>query len=569
ALDHKADFAELEKYNKWLLGSTIPSDKDYYVMLPVRGAERVVLASNENTSKLPAASNKQHTSAAAAAIVSRNGLNALVARNGDTKDKLALQAGISTRKFLKYNDMRSFDEIEAGATYYTERKSSSASTEFHVVQPGETMQMISQHYGVQLKHLLFKNRMKRNEVPVPGRVLWLKNRRPLNKPVEVRELNKQTAARQEMTASDVKPAKQATPAAKTAKAADNSPKENVFTRFINSFKKNKKQAAPAKQQPATVEQKPATTVRYGTNASPEEMEQLEKVKQAEEETKEESIAEPKQAQPVTREAIYPGQRTAAPAATTPKPAATPKQEPVKPATTTTKTQPVKEVVQEETTWASPDKPEKKVEIAPTEKPQHANTSPATKSAKHVVAKGETLYGIAKMYNVTVADLTSWNNLGEGPLKLGQELIVAEPLTPAQPAAAEEVEEVQEMKSVGGYHTVVAGETLYQISKKYDITLEELKQWNNMSENSVLSIGQELHVIAPPTGTPTQPEAAPAAKEAPAQTIATDTYHTVVAGESMYQISRKYGVTIKDIMEWNKKDDFNVKPGEKLLIKKKN
>ncbi|MEJ8756358.1 LysM peptidoglycan-binding domain-containing protein [Pontibacter sp. H259] len=547
AVDNKADFSELERYNKWLLGSTIPSDKDYYVMLPVRGTERVVLASNDNTTKLPTtASNKQNTSTAAAAFVTRNGLNALVARPGDTKDKLALQAGISTRKFLKYNDLRSFDNIEAGAAYYTEKKGVSATTEYHVVQPGETMQMISQHYGIQLKQLVFKNRMTRNEVPVPGRVLWLQKRRPFTKEVEVRSLDKQTAAKQEMAANEVRPATK--PEAK---------KENFFTRLVNSFKKNKKQPAPAKQE--TTSEDELSSVKIGS----EENVAIESIPQPE------PIVEEKPVQPVAQEAIYPGRRTAKPvaAAATTTPATT-KQETItaKPATTTAKKESVN-AGGEEDSWASPD-PAKKVEMVATEKLPNDDASklaPATKSAKHVVAKGETLYGISKMYNVTVADLTSWNKLAEGPLKLGQELIIAEPLTPTEPAPAAETE-MQAARPE--FHTVAAGETLYQISKRYNVTLDELKQWNNLNEG-VLSIGQQLRLSASAEAPATQvQEASPANEEAPAQTITEDTYHTVATGESMYQISRKYGVTIKDVMEWNNKSDFNVKPGEKLLIKKK-
>ncbi|MBC5773927.1 LysM peptidoglycan-binding domain-containing protein [Pontibacter sp. KCTC 32443] len=549
ALDHKADFTELEKYNRWLLGSTIPSDKDYYVMLPVRGEERVLIASNENTSKLPATTSKQNSSNAAAVMVTRNGLNALVARAGDTKDKLALQAGISTRKFLKYNDLRSFDNIEAGAAYYTEKKHTSATAEFHVVQPGETMQMISQHYGIQLKQLVFKNRMSRNEVPVPGRVLWLQKRRPFTKEVEVRSLDKQTAAKQEMAANEVKPVSKTT-------AASQKSNENFFARFINSFKKNKKQPAPVKTE---------------TPAAEEELIKVDVVEAVQdiEPVTETAVVEEQLAQPVAREAIYPGRRTPAkPAATTPNqetapsketvpvkstPAATPKPQATPAKTETVKEVPVKNVPQEE--------PVSTTEAA----------APATKSAKHVVAKGETLYSISKTYNVTVAELTKWNKLTEGPLKLGQELIIAEPLTATEiqevDVTAVEVEEVQEAKVE--FHTVAAGETLYQISKKYNVTLDELKQWNNLNEG-VLSIGQQLRVAAP-KGEPadTTKETAPVTEEAPTQTLTADTYHTVAAGESMYQISRKYGVTIKDIMEWNKKSDFNVKPGEKLLIKKKN
>ncbi len=611
ALDNKTDFAELEKYNKWLLGSTIPSDKDYYVMLPVRGTERTITASRENTTKLPATANtNKPTNMAAAAMVSRNGLNALVARPGDTKDKLALQAGISTRKLLKYNDLRSFDEIEEGTAYYIEQKGTSVSSaEYHVVQPGETMQMISQHYGIQLKHLVFKNRMKRNEVPVPGRVLWLQKRRPFSKEVEVRSLNKQTAAKQEMIANEVIPVSQPT----AAKAKKDEPKENFFSRFINSFKKDKKQAEPAKQE--TVE-----TAETGTNMSPEESKQLEtRTTISAEETTEvdDTIVEEKPVVPVTREAIYPGKRTPSKPATPAKekPATAPKQEttakpvdkaPVKqettakPAepkketvaatpTTTTKAEPAKTEATPQPTVA-PAKSEAKTATETTEKvkverkAETANTTqetevieaielteeaaPATKSAKHVVAKGETLWSISKVYNVSIDELRTWNKLQTSDLKLGQELIIAEPLTGVELAEpTDETEEVQVTLPADGMHTVVTGETLWSISKRYNTTINDLKTWNNLSEG-VLSIGQKIYIAAPKNGAPAV-EQKEVTEETPVQTITSDVYHTVEAGESLYKISRTYGVTIKEVMEWNKKPDFSVKPGEKLLIKKKN
>ncbi len=67
-------------------------------------------------------------------------------------------------------------------------------------------------------------------------------------------------------------------------------------------------------------------------------------------------------------------------------------------------------------------------------------------------------------------------------------------------------------------------------------------------------------LGPPAALP-EAEAAPA-KAAPSGTVV----HTVTQGETIYQISRKYNVTIKDVMEWNKKSDFNVSIGEKLVIK---
>lgn len=515
AVATKTDYSELEKYNKWLLGNSIPSDKDYYVIVPVRNGSSTELMASTNATK-PAAPRQSGTAKAAAVMVERNNLNALVAREGDTKDKLALQAGISTRRFLKYNDMRSFDKIVPGTAYYIEPKHTSATTEYHVVQPGETMQMVAQHYGVRLGWLLFKNRMSRNEVPVPGRVLWLQKRRPSTTPVEVRDLKNQ-----QMSGSEK--AQQV-----TTSTTASEPKENILTRFINSLKGETARETAKVQEPAS-------------NTAPAE-------EPEEEFTEEEAILEksptPQPAEAKKGAVLYPAaSKTAAntPEQPTAAPTATP--EPIviatKPASGTTA-----------------------VTAAPTvQKPQ-----PAAKPTKHVVKQGETLYSISRLYAVTVNDLVNWNNLGDAPLKLGHELYIAEPQQqPSNSPFSEDAEEVPAtlLSTSSAYHTVAAGETLYQLSKRYNITVDQLRAWNNLTDNN-LKLGQELRIKAPAGA------ASPATSEstAPASNNSTTVYHTVAAGESMYQISRKYNVTIKDIMEWNNKPDFSVSAGEKLEIRRK-
>ncbi|RIJ36921.1 LysM peptidoglycan-binding domain-containing protein [Pontibacter oryzae] len=528
ALATKTDYAELEKYNKWLLGSSIPSDKDYYVMIPVRnGNPGNFTASVAETTPLP--TRQSATKRGAATMVERNNLNALVAREGDTKDKLALQAGLSTRQFLRYNDMYSFDKVVPGTAYYIEKKHASANTEYHVVQPGETMQMISQHYGVRLTWLLFKNRMQRNEVPVPGRVLWLQKRRPAGSP-EVREISKQ-----------------GTPVAEkqTYKPATQNPEpkqENMLTRFVNSLKggtQNEAKAAPAATTPAKT-------------AAPDNTEE------EEEEVVESVIYNEPDAEPVAttprNAGLYPGSgKPAAAKASATTPAISVNTQATKPEPATAKVP-------------------AQVKTAPAE----ANTLPAAKpqategQTTHVVKQGETLYSISRMYAVTVNDLTRWNDLGDAPLKMGQELLIAEPLmqpetSPFTDTDEDDAEDVPAtmLSTSTAYHTVIAGETLYSISKKYNVSLEQLRQWNNLPDNS-LKLGQELRVKAPAKAANTLVPAS----AAPAANSSANSYHVVAGGESMYQISRKYGVTIKDIMEWNNKSDFSVSVGEKLLIKKK-
>jgi len=609
AMATQTDYAELEKYNKWLLGGSIPSDKDYYVMVPMRhgSSDSGLLASTTAT-----ATNGRGLGAPA--IAERNGLNTVIARPGDTKDKLALQAGLSTRKFLKYNDLRDFDKIEAGTAYYTEKKKMTAAAEYHVVQPGETMQQISQHYGIRLNYLLFKNRMNRNEAPVPGRVLWLQKRRPAHTPVEVRDLNKQQPVVKATAPGYNQPAASSTGKATSSRQDTTAPKENIFRRFINSFKRFKKDK-PAPQQEETEADEsivtetgtPAPAVRTQASAASKAAPAAKEEKEAADDGFMDSITtEPAEveAAPVTPEpapapqkkqpVLYPQTNTAnsteapAPAVqevdslladTTATPAPVPAEKPVTADTTAVEAAADTTEVEEESwnigTAADEDTTTAVKDIfvetapAPAAKPKSpakpaapAAATPAPRPARHVVKQGETLYAISRIYAVTVNDLTAWNKLGDEPLHAGQELYIAEPL--AQPKQAEaDNATVSQPGTDSPYHTVAAGETLYQISKQYSVSLEELRTWNSMKDNSI-RLGQELRVQAPPRA------ASPAGEADATETSAApgNGYHTVASGESMYQISRKYGVTIKDIMEWNNKSDFSVSIGEKLLIRKK-
>jgi membrane-bound lytic murein transglycosylase D len=660
ALAHQTDPVELEKYNKWLLGGTIPADKDYFVMLPVRHTtEPGVVASTEpvrtTTSRQTAAV------PAAGSIIQRNNLKAIVAGKGDTKDKLALKAGITTRQLLRFNDMRDFDKIEEGEAYYIEAKRLNADKEYHVVQQGETMQEIAQLYGIRMDYLQFKNRMSRAEVPVPGRVLWLQKRRPAKVAIEVRDVKPMPVANKTAPAATPQPAPQ-TPAAKTtAKESSTSSTTtmatepaDLLTRLKKSWGKLKgepTESAPVETQPrATAKQteatpakqtesdtKPVATTAQGMEEKEEEGYVIEIAATSSEVIpvpvmKQPAAKEPKAAETKTTEA-----KAKEPTATTQKPGTgglypgKKTQEATQPKTTTTATQTEEtETVEEGYEWAAnlsedvfvgfsggeeeevealvvetttentttnagtgtaasqsaPAKtpPAKSVQTeeaplrpTPTEARtvKQAETAPAKAAAKpetkpaatakptlHIVKQGESLWAISRLYAVTVNDITTWNNLGDASIKVGQELIIAEPqIVPTETTeepTAEASTETPEM------HTVAAGESLYVLSRRYNVTVNELKAWNNLRSNA-LSIGQELR-LSPPAG---QAETNQDLKEEPATAISgQSTQHTVVSGESLYQISRKYGVTIKDIMEWNKKSDFNVKPGDKLLIKKK-
>jgi LysM repeat protein len=97
---------------------------------------------------------------------------------------------------------------------------------------------------------------------------------------------------------------------------------------------------------------------------------------------------------------------------------------------------------------------------------------------HKVGEKETLYGISRRYGTTVDSILEYNTSASSGLEIGQILKV-----PYVPKQTPEV-------SNGTGHKVAAGETLFSIAQSNGVTVDEIKQWNNLSGNS-LSIGQEL------------------------------------------------------------------------------
>lgn len=94
---------------------------------------------------------------------------------------------------------------------------------------------------------------------------------------------------------------------------------------------------------------------------------------------------------------------------------------------------------------------------------------------YIVKTGDTLYKIANMYNTTVNELKSLNNLTNDVLSIGKVLII--------PTSNEELYDIYVVKS---------GDTLYSLARKYNITVDELKTINGLTTN-LLSLNQQLKV----------------------------------------------------------------------------
>lgn len=105
---------------------------------------------------------------------------------------------------------------------------------------------------------------------------------------------------------------------------------------------------------------------------------------------------------------------------------------------------------------------------------------------YYVEKGDSMYAISKKFNISVSELQELNGLSGTMLSVGQKLKVK------GVSNQSEVKENQVKAAKKQSHVVVKGDTLYSISKKYNISIQELQKLNSLT-NTALNIGQILQV----------------------------------------------------------------------------
>lgn len=179
---------ELQTYNKWVKRSSIPGDRQYVVAIPVKGDATEIRIPDTRTSPAVADASRglQDTAIPQGSIkkaqdrMKINGIMAIRAEENETPAKLASRAGVDLSAFLKWNEISISDRMSPGRYYFLGKKRVRASSAYHKVREGETLWMISQEYGVQLKKLKRFNRLQRDERIAPGMTLWLASMKPKN-----------------------------------------------------------------------------------------------------------------------------------------------------------------------------------------------------------------------------------------------------------------------------------------------------------------------------------------------------------------------------------------------------
>lgn len=166
---------------------------------------------------------------------------------------------------------------------------------------------------------------------------------------------------------------------------------------------------------------------------------------------------------------------------------------------------------------------------------YSYNGPVLNENYYIVQKGDSLWSVARKYGLTVDKLKQLNNLSSNMLSVGQKLLV---------------KDTSSSEEVGVYYTVKSGDTLYGIAKQYGLTVDELKSMNNLKSNN-LTINQKLLVSG--TG----------------DINSSSDYNTYIvkSGDTLWTIANKNGISVDKLKDINNLNTNLLTIGQKLLLPK--
>ncbi|MGG0475203.1 LysM peptidoglycan-binding domain-containing protein [Priestia aryabhattai] len=164
---------------------------------------------------------------------------------------------------------------------------------------------------------------------------------------------------------------------------------------------------------------------------------------------------------------------------------------------------------------------------------------------HKVKAGETLFSISKQHNVTVEDLKKWNGLSSTLIYANQTLQIGSTSTDSSSSSTPTT------TSSNHTYTVKSGDTLYRIAKNNGTSVQQLKDWNNLSSH-LIYVNQVLKISG--TGTVSSSPSAPVqektnetqASPAPSNSKS----YKVQPGDTMWSVAQRHGIAISQLKQWN-------------------
>ena len=165
----------------------------------------------------------------------------------------------------------------------------------------------------------------------------------------------------------------------------------------------------------------------------------------------------------------------------------------------------------------------------------AASNPKGAESYYQVRSGDSLWSIARKYNVSAEEIKRWNNLKSNTIHPGNPLLLK--LADASEPVADT------------YYQVRSGDSFWSIARKHNVSAEEIKTWNNLKSNTIHP-GNRLLLKLADAGEPM-----------------TDTYYQVRSGDSLWSIARNHNISPEEIKRWNNLENNTIHPGNRLLLKR--
>ncbi len=179
-------------------------------------------------------------------------------------------------------------------------------------------------------------------------------------------------------------------------------------------------------------------------------------------------------------------------------------------------------------------------------------TPTQQAGTYKVVEGDTPYSVCRKFNITLDDLAILNNLDKNNpvIKIDQLLSVRQQVAP------EKQESVSRSNMIK--YEIVPGDNLYKIAQDFSISLDELMSANNFNDNTVIHAGQIIRV--PSNGT---------SRVRKSQEISANVvYYKVKQGDNLWNIAANFGTTVQNLYKLNDLNkDSIIMPGDTLKVLK--
>ena len=190
-----------------------------------------------------------------------------------------------------------------------------------------------------------------------------------------------------------------------------------------------------------------------------------------------------------------------------------------------------------------------------------STNSSNQSGSYTVKAGDSLWGISHKYGMSIDGLKSLNNLSSNFIYPGQVLKVGQSSSQSNTASKPSTSQSTNSSNQSGSYTVKAGDSLWGISHKYGMSIDGLKSLNNLSSNFIYP-GQVLKVGQ--SGSQSNTVSKPSTSQSTNSSNQSGSY-TVKAGDSLWGISHKYGMSIDGLKSLNNLSSNFIYPGQVLKV----